>query len=88
MHSQPKTKRNVKAEGGEKRDHIGSCKKKGRGQRDGGWRKEENMKNKTVEKLIFREKAFPLLPWLWLALTGRGIYSLLAATHHVPGTSG
>ena len=59
-----KDKKKCKGEGGKKRDHIGSCEKKGRGQRAGGWRKEENMKNKTRERVIVREKAFPLLPWL------------------------
>lgn len=60
-----KDKKKCKAGGGKKRDHTGSCeKKKGSGQRAGGWRKEENMKNKTRERVIVREEAFPLLPWL------------------------
>lgn len=50
-----KHKRECKAEGGKKRDYIGSCERKGRGQRAGGWRKGENMKNKTRESSIASE---------------------------------
>lgn len=59
-----KDKKKCKAEGGKKRDHNGSWEKQGIGQRAGGWKKKENMKNKTRGKIIVRQKAFPLLPWL------------------------
>lgn len=57
-----KDKRECKAEGGKKRDHIGSCERKGRGQRAGGWRKGGNMKNKTRESAIVRENLFRCFP--------------------------
>lgn len=57
-----KDKRECKAEGGKKRDHIGSCEGKGRGQRAGGWKKGENMKNKTRESAIVRENLFRCFP--------------------------
>lgn len=57
-----KDKRKCKAEGRQKRDHIGSCERKGRGQRAGGWRKGENTKNKTKESAIVRENLFHCFP--------------------------
>lgn len=57
-----KDKRERKAEGGKKRDHIGSWERKGRGQRAGGWRKGENMKNTTRESAIVRENLFRCFP--------------------------
>lgn len=53
-----KDKRECKAEGGKKRDHIGSCERKRRGHRAGGWRKGENMKNTTRESAFVRENLF------------------------------
>lgn len=82
-----KDKRKCKAEGGEKRDHIGSCERKGRGQRAGGWRKGENMKNKTKESAIVRENLFHCFPG-YNHSEQDIVFTLHAATHCVPGENG
>lgn len=67
---------------------LDAVRRKGRSRElmDGGKRK--SWKNQTTERVIVREKAFPLLPWLQPATMEHGVYSFLAATHHVPGMNG